>query len=163
MRTTFWRPEPFDSIGRQSKRMQAHRAHQLMKPTKCAKRLKSCIIVLRIALLKVNASATTFCRPFSSATFCHPKQLHDFFYVFQATFWSPKIAPRLFAVLFCIIFSSISVGSQKRTRKSRQEHFGQQNVIMVKRTAKSRGTCIHLQYTKNYEPLLLTANCVSIA
>ena len=89
--------------------------------------------------------------------------------------------PRLFAVPFYhdnVLLSKMSLatfsrlflaadpnGGQngaKRTSKSRGAIFGHQKVIMVKRTAKSRGTCIHLQYTKNYEPLLSSTKCVSI-
>ena len=39
------------------------------------------------------------------------------------------------------------VGNQKRTRKSRQGHFGHQKVAVGKKTAKGRGTCIQLLST----------------
>ena len=77
--------------------------------------------------------------------------------------WRTKKAPQLFCCPFgdflasktkkrtakshrAFFLSSNLVSNQKKTAKSRRGHFGRQKVVMVKRTAKSRGTCVHLYY-----------------
>ena len=82
------------------------------------------------------------------------------FGVFLASFWRTKKAAWPFTVLFWVLdgkkspkgrqkvaelfLSSNLVSNQKKTAKSYRGHFGRQKVDMVERTAKSRGTCIHL-------------------
>ena len=92
-------------------------------------------------LLKLNASATTFCRLFSTATF-----------------WRPKLARRLFAVLFSgkgrqkvanLFLSSkrMSKRHQKDAKRS-ATFFGRQKVP----EQKSRQKVVALAFTLRYSP-----------
>ena len=122
-------------------------------------------------VLKVNASATTFCRPFhhddllptkmTSATFCclflvadqigGQKKAARLFAVLLVTFWRPKLKKGRQKVMQLFL-------SSKRMPKRHQKvaelilssiwlatFFGRQKVAYAKRTAKSHGTCIQLK------------------
>ena len=82
------------------------------------------------------------------------------FGVFLASFWRTKKAAWPFAILFWVLdtkqspkwqqkvvqrFFALQFGQQqKKTAESRWGHFGGQKIIIVERTAKSRGTYVHL-------------------
>ena len=72
-------------------------------------------------------------------TFCRPLLVLD-------AKKSPKGRQKV-AQPFC---PPIWSATKEKTAKSRRGHFGRQKVVMVKRTAKSRGTCIHLKYSEVY-------------
>ena len=80
-------------------------------------------------LLKVNASATTFCRLFCSGTFWRPKKVADLLASFWCLFGILLEDKKRFAT-FCRPFP------EKRTAKSRQGNFGRQKVAVEKRRQK---------------------------
>ena len=134
-------------------------------------KLRIIILQPQKELLKLNASAMTFCHDFLHKppfgvqkrlpTKWRTKLARRPFGVFLASFWRTKKAAWPFAVLFWVLdakkspkgqqkvaqpfLSSNLVSNQKKTAKSHGGHFGRQKVVMVKRTAKSRGTCVHFR------------------
>ena len=73
----------------------------------------------------------TFCRPFLS-------------------FGRQKVTKRTAKSRAAFFVLQFGQQTKKKTAKSHRGHSGQQKVVMVKRTAKSRGTCIHLKYSEVY-------------
>ena len=80
-------------------------------------------------VLKVNASAATFCRLFCSGTFWRPKKVADLLASFWCLFDILLEDKKGFAT-FCRPFP------EKRTAKSRQGNFGRQKVAVEKRRQK---------------------------
>ena len=107
----WWEPRSRDRspLTPLARRANTCEAHQVTKPTKCSKRLK------------IMHYCVMYCVTWSECK-CHDL-LPSFFIADllvsknrSTTFWRP----------FCTILSSIWVCSQKKTRKSRRGHFGQQ-------------------------------------
>ena len=80
-------------------------------------------------VLKVNASATTFCRLFCSGTFWRPKKVADLLASFWCLYGILLEDKKRFAT-FCCPFP------EKRTAKSCRGNFGRQKVAEEKRRQK---------------------------